>query len=496
MNIDIQAGMPSVWMLVFTLLLWVLFAAILFSNTKNEMNRWGFIAGIFFSMGVLKEYLYFGVVPSLLVYYPSVPETFYTEVYSVMTAILYYLAMPAVVMVAFHFSDTPLRHPRFYRICRYLIFLPALLFGLAVPYHHTRYYQLNVYSYYLSVSIYNWLYGIWITYLLLHTLYLNRLSHNYRQKALVTVNVLLPMWYWLLTAFLIHSLKLYKFFKVWQGNIFIIFFLLIYFTYHLFQDGIWGTRLYRETYDLKDSHQSVRNNTEYVTHALKNEVTKIQWCASSLLKNAAKEQSGQLELILRSTRHLEKFMEQTRLLANDIVLHPSTFPVYPMLSQCVRDFQAAAFKNIQVHIQCEPDALIYTDREHLIEIVHNLLNNALDAISKEGTIQVSYHVYPAKRCAVLAVADDGQGISRDACRRLFQPYYTTKGTSLEHLGLGLYYCYHVMEKQGGGIRVKSIPSKGSTFFLYFPYNRKKYNTIPKEKLYEGETSDIHTDSRG
>lgn len=480
MDINMQAGLPSVWMLVFTLLLWVLFAAILFSNRKNELNRWGFVAGIFFSMGVLKEYLYFGVVPSLLIHFPSIPEETYTQVYSVMTAVLYYLAMPSVVMMAFHFADMPQRHPRFFGICKYLIFLPAIGFGVAVPYHQTRYYQLYVYPYYLSIAVYNWLYGIWITFLMLSTLYRRRLSHDYRQKKLITVNVLLPMWYWLTSALLVHSLKLYKLFKLWQANIIIIVFLLVYFTYHLFKDGIWGTRLYRETYDFQDSHQNVRQNTQIVTHALKNEVIKIQWCANSLLKTASKEQEATLQIILRSTKHLEHFMERTRLLAQDILLNPTLFSIYPVLNQCVRDLQASGSQMVEIHVQCESDALIYTDREHLIEIIHNLLNNALDAIPREGIIQLCYQIYPAKRCSILTISDNGQGMDRDACRKLFQPYYTTKGATLEHLGLGLYYCYHVMEKQGGGIRVKSIPSKGSTFFLYFPYRRSEYCGIPEE----------------
>ena len=469
MGIGTQKGLPSVWMLVFTLLLWMLFGAILLSNRKGKLNRWGFVAGIFFSVGVLKEYLYFGVVPSLRISFPSVSEDIYTSVYSVMTAMLYYLAMPSVVMLSFHFAELPQRRPRFYNTAKYLVFIPCLLFGLAVPYHKTRYYQLYVLSYYFCVSAYNWLYGIWITYLILAALCRSRLSHNFRQKRLIAVNVLLPMWYWLLSAFLIHSLGLKQFFKAWQGNIVIIAFLLIYFAYHLFQDGIWGLRLYRETYDLQSAPGSVQGSTQFITHALKNEVTKIEWCASSLLEQAGEEQAGQLRIILRSTRHLKAFMERTRLLAQDIRLNLSLFDLYPVLSQCIQDFRPESSKQVRLHLQCAEDAVILTDQEHLIEMVHNLMQNAYDAISDNGNIYLSYAVYPSRRCAVLAVSDDGCGISREACRRLFHPYYTTKGTTLNHLGLGLYYCYHVMEKQGGGVRVKSIPNRGSTFFLYFPY---------------------------
>ena len=501
--IGTQEGLSSVWLLVFTVLLWLLFASIFLSNRKNQMNRWVLVAGIFFSVGVLKEYLYFGVVPSLLDGLPQIPEAFYTGVYSVMTAVLYYLAMPAVVMVALYFADEPRRHPRRYHIIRILDFLPAVLFSLIIPWHQTRYYQLNVYSYYLAVSVYNWIYGLYVSWLLLSTLYRSRLSHQYRQQCMIAVTVLLPMWYWLLSAFLIHSLKLYQYFKIWQGNLLIVIFLLFYFAYHLFKDGIWGSRLYRETYDLQSFSGNVQDNTRYMTHALKNEVTKIRWCACALLDEVSAEQRSKLQIILRSASNLENFMKQARHLSQDISLHISVFPLYPVLRQCVQDFQVTAPSSLAFEIHCSPEALIETDRDHLIEVLHNLLDNARDAVGRDGRIRIDYSIHPSRRCSVLAVSDNGCGIDKDSIRRLFQPYYTTKGTSASHLGLGLYYCRHVMEKQGGGIRVKSIPSQGSTFFLYFPYRKSRMkkqgdmitkNTNskegdPDEKGYEGKRPD-------
>lgn len=471
MDMNVQAGMPSVWMLIFTLLLWLLFGAILLSNHRSSLNRWGFVAGIFFSFGVLKEYLYYGAAPRLIASSPALSEELCTQIYSVMTAVLYYLAMPSVLMLAFHFSELPVRRPRFYRAARFLIFLPALLFAWAFPPAQTRFYQLYVPAYYLYAALYNCLIGVLVTALFLCTLYRSRLSHSYRQKSLIAVNVLLPMWYWLLSVFPVHVLGLRSLFKAWQGNLLIIAFLLGYFVYHLFRDGIWGSRLTHETYDFQSTPGHVRDNAAYVTHALKNELTKIEWGASALLEDGSAEQE-QVDIILNSVRHLRLFIDQTRLLTRDIRIQTSEFSVLPVLEQC-----AAALPSPQVRVQicCAPDAVLCTDREHLTEMLQNLLNNACDALRgrTDAAITLSYTPHPSRRCAILAVSDNGCGIARKDARRIFQPYYTTKGASLEHLGLGLYYCYHVMERLGGGIRVKSLPAQGSTFFLYFPYRRPR-----------------------
>lgn len=60
---------------------------------------------------------------------------------------------------------------------------------------------------------------------------------------------LLPLWYWLITVFLFHLLKLERLYKLWQGNAIILIVLFVYYVYHLFRDGIWGMRINREYFD-------------------------------------------------------------------------------------------------------------------------------------------------------------------------------------------------------------------------------------------------------
>lgn len=283
MLISTQNSLPGIFILLFTVLTWILFFSIYFSNKHSRLNCWAFLSGMCFSSGVLKEYLYFSIVPSLITSYPQVEPEFYTQVYSVMTAILYYFSMPCVMIMAFYYSgmDKKLK-PATFRTLQCITFLPPLLFGIFIPYWETRYYQVYVFSYYLTVSAYNWIYGIIVTVLILQTLYQERLHHNFKQRKMVAVNALLPIWYWLVTAFLIHCLRISSLFKLWQGNLFIIIFLLLYYFYNVFRDGIWGIRLRREHYDWMSDTQLVQNNTAYMEHALKNELIKIEWCLNKL----------------------------------------------------------------------------------------------------------------------------------------------------------------------------------------------------------------------
>jgi signal transduction histidine kinase len=102
-------------------------------------------------------------------------------------------------------------------------------------------------------------------------------------------------------------------------------------------------------------------------------------------------------------------------------------------------------------------------RDHLTQVVLNLVLNAIDATRDQGTIHVDARAEDG--WLVLRVDDDGRGISlADRCR-LFQPFFTTKphGT-----GLGLFVSRQILEDLGGTLSYRSEPGRGSTFFARLP----------------------------
>ena len=463
-------GFPPIVLLIFTILIWILFLSIFLSNHQNKQNRWCFVAGMIFSLGAFKEYLLYGMMPVLTKHFPGIPEAAYYCVYSWMTAVLYYFAMPSVAMLSLYFSSFDQRNPKVFQRLKYLIFAPGVLTGFIVPYWETRNYQLNVKSYFIYAGIYNWIYGIFITWLLLSTLYRTRQSFAYKQKEMVSINVLLPMWYWLITVFAFHILRMRPLFKAWQGNIFVILFLLGYFVIHVFQDGIWGTRVNLERYDWTKNTQAIQRNADYVSHALKNELAKIKWCAQIISEQPGMENSRELQIIRHSTDHLEEFLQKTRLQSKDITLQITRQEMKPFLERCIAEFSGASYK-ADLTLECAEGEFLCCDSVHLQETIHNLLKNAVEATGKDGYIQVSFFTNSRKKCAVLRVKDTGCGLDKEEKRQIFRPYYTTKPAD-SHLGLGLYYCYHVMDKHHGRIEVESEPGKGTEISLYFPLEEK------------------------
>ena len=101
-------------------------------------------------------------------------------------------------------------------------------------------------------------------------------------------------------------------------------------------------------------------------------------------------------------------------------------------------------------------------RDHLTQVVVNLVLNALDATTKGGLVHISTS---AKNGFVLIeIRDDGQGITVADQARLFQPYFTTKP---QGTGLGLFVSRQMVEESGGTLTYRSEVGHGATFTIVF-----------------------------
>ncbi len=105
-------------------------------------------------------------------------------------------------------------------------------------------------------------------------------------------------------------------------------------------------------------------------------------------------------------------------------------------------------------------------RDHLTQVVLNLVLNAIDATEDQGTVHLEACVDGP--WLVLSVEDDGRGIAPGDRGRMFQHFFTTKphGT-----GLGLFVSRQILEDVAGRLDYCSEPGEGSTFFVRIPLDR-------------------------
>jgi signal transduction histidine kinase len=102
--------------------------------------------------------------------------------------------------------------------------------------------------------------------------------------------------------------------------------------------------------------------------------------------------------------------------------------------------------------------------EELREVLTNLVTNAVDAMPEGG--RCSVRLGAAGEWATVSVRDTGIGMEEDTRRRVFEPFFTSKGP--RGTGLGLAVSWGIVTRHGGTIEVESTPGQGSTFVVRLP----------------------------
>ncbi len=124
-------------------------------------------------------------------------------------------------------------------------------------------------------------------------------------------------------------------------------------------------------------------------------------------------------------------------------------------------------RHINIITELAPDLPpLHTDAPLLRQVVLNLLNNAMQAIDRTGTITIRTQVLGANQVS-LTISDTGCGIPKEHLPRIFDPFFTTKPSG-QGTGLGLSICHGIIDRLGGTITVASEVGKGSTFTITLP----------------------------
>jgi signal transduction histidine kinase len=113
--------------------------------------------------------------------------------------------------------------------------------------------------------------------------------------------------------------------------------------------------------------------------------------------------------------------------------------------------------------------MAYYDAGQIEQVLINLIQNAIQAMPKGGTIRINLSQAPG--ALAIAVEDSGVGIPAENLGRIFDPFFTTKKEG-EGTGLGLSVSYGIVARHGGKIGVESKVGKGTTFTILMPVGER------------------------
>lgn len=164
---------------------------------------------------------------------------------------------------------------------------------------------------------------------------------------------------------------------------------------------------------------------------------------------------------------IEALVKTSRLETGILVLHPQLGEIAPVVERAAAQYAPkAAEKGIALTTRQTEGSAVF-DPKWTEEAVCNLLDNAVKYTPSGGAVTVEVKNY--ELFSAIRVSDTGPGISEGEQAKIFGRFYRAPGAyQTEGVGIGLYLTRQIAEKQGGYVRVESIPGEGSMFSLFLP----------------------------
>ena len=146
-------------------------------------------------------------------------------------------------------------------------------------------------------------------------------------------------------------------------------------------------------------------------------------------------------------------------------------PLQEVVQAALRYLSGEIPESVRVEVQIPPGLMVRANRNKLVHVLINLVENSLDALrlksfgSETPCIRIAAHAEQER--IRLQVWDNGPGIAPEHLPRVFDPFFTTKDVG-QGTGLGLSICYRLLQECQGTIQVQSEPGRYCLFTLEFP----------------------------
>jgi two-component system NtrC family sensor kinase len=214
-----------------------------------------------------------------------------------------------------------------------------------------------------------------------------------------------------------------------------------------------------------------------IAHEINNPIAvigeKAGWMRD-LLSDEEFQQSENLAEYRKSIEKIEEHAERIRKIIHNMLgfarrmePHLDEIDVNVVVNQTLELLQNhARINNIEIDRNLQTDLpVIASDQSQLQQVFLNLINNAIDAIGKDGKIEIVSR--KTDSFIEIDIKDNGPGIPKSQQKRIFDPFFTTKQSG-KGTGLGLSISYNIIEKLGGKIDFVSHEGKGTTFTVKLP----------------------------
>jgi PAS domain S-box-containing protein len=236
----------------------------------------------------------------------------------------------------------------------------------------------------------------------------------------------------------------------------------------------------RAELEIRDAYEKARTAVKerdsvlaVVSHDLRNPLNTILMASSLLLDTIPEERKrAQAALIRRSvdqmTRLVEDLLDVSRIEGGGLRVVPTSCGAHELIRAAEQTLAPlAASRSLELRVEAESEQAVLADRERVLQVIANLVSNAVEHTPEDGTIAARCESNGAAE-VVFSVRDTGRGISPEDLPHIFDRFWQADRPGRAGAGLGLAIAKGIVEAHGGRIWVESREGQGSTFFFTLP----------------------------
>lgn len=211
-------------------------------------------------------------------------------------------------------------------------------------------------------------------------------------------------------------------------------------------------------------------------HELKRPISTLKMCISGIDNDKVMEDSKLLHELTRETRialdnlsaYFSKLRDITFNNVEQIPLNISSFNLRELVKAVVKSIAIPSTKQVRIEEEIPEDLEVSADRSHLMNILTNLIENAIKYSGND--VKIKIYATATTDGFRISVEDNGKGISSTDRNKIFNRFYRGKAsaTDIPGMGLGLAYVKLLIDAHGGMIYVESEEEVGSTFNISLP----------------------------
>ncbi|MDQ1909204.1 HAMP domain-containing sensor histidine kinase [Paenibacillus sp. GD4] len=303
-----------------------------------------------------------------------------------------------------------------------------------------------------------------------------------RSRMLVTTAAAPTLFFALFTLYLLPLF--FGLYEWWRYNAYVIAFTLAVILVSSFRYGFLGLQISIQNQKLDYTLRAITSGTSILNHAIKNDVGKIRLFGEKIQSDVQEEGPidkealvADIQVIMNASQHIYDMIYRIQGQTQEVELVTEELRPAELLQQCVR-MLAPGLARVEVIEQLLYQGTLWGDRAQLTEVVTNVITNALEAMPQGGVLTL--RLTETKRNIVMEIKDTGTGMDKRQQKRVFDPFYTTKTGKKMNFGLGLSYCYNIVQKHKGSMSIHSVPGRGTSVFLQFP--KKKAPITRRESV--------------